>query len=79
MRAEGLGRAVGEGDERRTLFSNLSFELPKGAIMGVVGGNGTGKTSLLKLVSGDAEPDEGSVRLGDTVRVAGDPRCISPI
>ena len=69
VRAERLTRTVGEADGARTLFSDLSFELPKGAIMGVIGGNGTGKTSLLRLIAGEAEPDGGVIKLGDTVKV----------
>ena len=69
VRAERLTRRVGEADAARTLFSDLSFELPKGAIMGVIGGNGTGKTSLLRLIAGEAEPDGGVIKLGDTVKV----------
>ena len=68
VRAERLTRRVGEADAARTLFSDLSFELPKGAIMGVIGGNGTGKTSLLRLIAGEAEPDGGVIKLGDTVK-----------
>ena len=68
VRAERLTRTVGEADGARTLFSDLSFELPKGAIMGVIGGNGTGKTSLLRLIAGEAEPDGGVIKLGDTVK-----------
>jgi len=68
VRAERLTRTVGEAGGARTLFSDLSFELPKGAIMGVIGGNGTGKTSLLRLIAGEAEPDGGVLKLGDTVK-----------
>ena len=67
LRADGLTRRVGEGDDQRTLFSELSFELPKGAIMGIVGANGVGKTSLLRLIAGEARADEGSLSIGDTV------------
>ena len=51
------------------LFKGLTLDLPAGAVMGVVGANGTGKTSLLKLIAGEATPDEGEVSLGGTVRV----------
>ena len=53
----------------RRLFTNLSFELPAGGILGVVGANGTGKTSLLRLISGEQPPSEGTVTLGPTVRL----------
>jgi ATP-binding cassette ChvD family protein len=51
------------------LFRALSFTLPPGAILGVIGANGTGKTSLLRLIAGELSPTEGSVRLGPTVRL----------
>ena len=51
----------------RELFRNLSFELPPGAVMGIVGANGTGKTSLLRLIAGEERPDEGQLNLGPSV------------
>ena len=51
----------------RTLFENLSFEVPPGAIVGVIGANGTGKTTIMKIIVGELEPDEGNVTLGKTV------------
>ena len=65
LTAEGVSLSYGE----RQLFSGLNFELPAGAIMGVIGANGTGKTSLLKLIAGEVEADEGSVRLGPSVKL----------
>ena len=57
----------GYGD--RLLFEGLSFTLPPGAIVGVVGPNGAGKTTLLRLITRAETPDEGTLRLGDTVVV----------
>jgi ATP-binding cassette ChvD family protein len=57
----------GYGD--RLLFEGLSFTLPPGAIVGVVGPNGAGKTTLLRLITRSETPDEGTLRLGDTVVV----------
>jgi len=51
------------------LFSGLNFELPAGAIMGVIGANGTGKTSLLKLIAGELEPHAGELRRGPSVQL----------
>lgn len=56
--------------EDRVLFKNLSFQVPSGAIMGIIGPNGSGKTILMKILSGVLEPDEGSIRWGETVRKA---------
>lgn len=54
----------------RTLFSDLSFQIPKGAIVGIIGANGAGKSTLFKLVAGEEQPDEGTIRIGETVKVA---------
>ena len=53
----------------KTLINGLSLELPRGAIVGVVGPNGMGKTTFLRLVTGDLEPDQGAVLRGDTLKV----------
>ncbi|KAL4171836.1 hypothetical protein KRP22_007014 [Phytophthora ramorum] len=54
-------------DDGRVLFDKLSFEIPPHAIVGIVGGNGMGKSTLFNVISGIEEPDEGSVELGKTV------------
>ncbi len=54
----------------RPLISDLSFNLPKGAVVGVVGPNGAGKTTLMRLIAGEEKPDSGSVTLGETVDLA---------
>lgn len=54
----------------RVLFQDLSFELPRGGIVGVVGANGAGKTTLAKMMIGELKPDAGEVRMGESVVVA---------
>ncbi|MFZ7307695.1 energy-dependent translational throttle protein EttA [Avibacterium avium] len=51
----------------RTLIDNLSFSIPKGAIVGIIGANGAGKSTLFRMLSGQEQPDNGSITLGDTV------------
>jgi ATPase subunit of ABC transporter with duplicated ATPase domains len=65
IEAENLSKGFGD----RLLFDDLSFSVPPGSIVGVVGGNGVGKTTLFELITGQQEPDNGSLRLGDTVKL----------
>ncbi|HET7876756.1 MAG TPA: ATP-binding cassette domain-containing protein, partial [Methylomirabilota bacterium] len=58
----------GYGD--RLLIEDLSFSLPRGGIVGVVGPNGAGKTTLFRMITGQEKPDQGALRLGETVRLA---------
>ncbi len=51
------------------LIDDLSFSVPPGAIVGIIGGNGAGKSTLFRMINGSETPDEGSVRLGDTVEL----------
>jgi len=60
--------AKGYGD--RLLFEGLSFDLPRGGIVGVIGPNGAGKTTLTRMIAGAEKPDAGTLRLGDTVQIA---------
>lgn len=53
----------------KLLFKDLSFSVPPGSIVGVIGGNGAGKSSLFKLIAGTEQPDEGTIKIGDTVKV----------
>ncbi|WP_163835436.1 energy-dependent translational throttle protein EttA [Spartinivicinus ruber] len=62
----GVSKAFGD----KLLFENLSFSIPKGAIVGVIGGNGAGKSTLFKLVAGKEQPDNGEVTIGETVELA---------
>ncbi|MFJ7797695.1 energy-dependent translational throttle protein EttA [Pseudomonas sp. NPDC096950] len=58
----------GYGD--RVLIDNLSFSMPKGAIVGVIGGNGAGKSTLFRMLMGKEQPDSGSIEVGETVQLA---------
>ncbi|KAF1854276.1 hypothetical protein Lal_00008669 [Lupinus albus] len=74
--AERLGQVVIEADnisksyDGRVLFENLSFKLPPGGIVGVIGPNGAGKSTLFRLITGQEQPDTGSIRIGDTVQLS---------
>ncbi|GAA0740205.1 energy-dependent translational throttle protein EttA [Dactylosporangium roseum] len=57
-------------DERGTLIDNLSFTLPRNGIVGIIGPNGVGKTTLFKTIVGLEKPDAGTVRVGDTVQLS---------
>jgi len=63
LTVHGVSKSYGN----RSLFRNLSFEMPPGAVLGIVGANGMGKSTLVKLIVGAEEPDEGEIRLGGTV------------
>ena len=54
----------------RVLIDDLSFSMPKGAIVGIIGANGAGKSTLFKMLSGTEQPDSGSIEMGDTVKLA---------
>jgi ATP-binding cassette ChvD family protein len=71
-----LGDVVVEADHLtkgfgdRLLIEDLSFSLPRGGIVGVIGANGAGKTTLFRMITGQEQPDSGSLRIGDTVDLA---------
>jgi ATP-binding cassette ChvD family protein len=66
IEATGLKKAYGD----RLLFEGLNFRLPAGGIVGVIGPNGAGKTTLFRLITDQEKPDEGSIRLGETAKLA---------
>jgi len=59
-----------KGFDEKTLIDDLSFSVPKGGIVGIIGGNGAGKTTFLRMLVGDEKPDSGSIELGDTVQLS---------
>ena len=59
-----------KGFEERVLIDDLSFTLPRGGIVGIIGPNGVGKTTLFKMIIGDEQPDAGKVRVGETVALS---------
>jgi len=61
---------ISKSFDDRLLYEKLSFTVPPTAIVGIVGPNGAGKTTLFRMMTGEQQPDTGSVRLGDTVKVA---------
>ena len=66
VEAEHLAKGFGD----RRLIEDLSFSLPPNGIVGVIGPNGIGKTTLLKMITGEEQPDAGIIRIGDTVRIS---------
>jgi ATP-binding cassette ChvD family protein len=66
VRAEKVSKAFGD----KLLFENLTFNLPRGGIVGVIGPNGAGKTTLFKMIIGQEKPDEGTLRVGETVMLS---------
>jgi energy-dependent translational throttle protein EttA len=61
---------VSKGFGDRLLFENLTFALPRGGIVGVIGPNGAGKTTLFRMITGQEQPDSGTLTVGSTVHIA---------
>jgi sulfate-transporting ATPase len=66
VQAENLSK----GYDDRLLVDNLSFNLPRGGIVGVIGPNGAGKTTMFRMITGQEKPDSGKLRIGETVKLA---------
>jgi ATP-binding cassette ChvD family protein len=71
-----LGNLVIEGNKVRksfgdkVLIDDFSFNIPAGSIVGIIGGNGAGKTTLFRMITGQEKPDDGTIRVGETVKLA---------
>jgi sulfate-transporting ATPase len=63
---DGVSKAYGD----RLLIDNLSFKIPPGAIVGIIGPNGAGKSTLFRMITGKEQPDSGTVKIGQTVKIA---------
>ena len=66
IHAEHLTKGFGD----KLLIDDLSFDVPAGAIVGIIGGNGAGKTTLFRMITRDEQPDSGSLTIGDTVKLS---------
>ena len=66
IEANGISKAFGD----KLLYENLTFKLPPGGIVGIIGPNGAGKTTLFKMITGQIEPDAGTFKVGETVKLS---------
>ncbi|RJL22782.1 energy-dependent translational throttle protein EttA [Bailinhaonella thermotolerans] len=66
IRANGLTKGFGD----RLLMENLSFDLPRNGIVGIIGPNGVGKTTMFRMITGNDTPDSGEIVIGDTVQIS---------
>ncbi len=66
IEAENVSKAMGD----KVLVENMNFMIPAGAIVGIIGPNGAGKTTLFKMITGQEKPDSGTLKVGETVRLA---------
>jgi ATP-binding cassette ChvD family protein len=66
IEAKNISKKYGD----KLLYENLSFNLPRGGIIGIIGANGAGKTTLFRLITGEEKPDAGEFKIGETVKIA---------
>lgn len=64
-----VAEGVSKGYDDKLLVENMEFQLPPGGIVGIIGANGAGKTTLFKMITGEEQPDSGSLTLGETVKL----------
>jgi ATPase subunit of ABC transporter with duplicated ATPase domains len=65
IKADNLAKGFGD----RLLFEDVSFDLPPGGIIGVIGANGAGKSTLFRMITGQEQPDKGTIKIGETVKL----------
>lgn len=63
---EGVSKSFGD----RTLYENLNIRIPRNAIVGIIGPNGVGKSTLFKMITGELQPDSGQIVIGESVKIA---------
>jgi energy-dependent translational throttle protein EttA len=66
IEAKNISKRFGD----KLLYEDLSFNLPRGGIVGIIGANGAGKTTLFRLITGEEQPDSGEFKIGETVKIA---------
>ncbi|MCX2681717.1 energy-dependent translational throttle protein EttA [Galbibacter sp. EGI 63066] len=66
IEAEGVSKAFGD----KLLYDNLNFNLPQAGIVGIIGPNGAGKTTIFRMIMGEEQPDKGTFKVGETVKIA---------
>jgi ATP-binding cassette ChvD family protein len=66
IEAKNISKSFGD----KLLYEDLSFNLPRGGIVGIIGANGAGKTTLFRLINGEEKPDSGEFKMGETVQIA---------
>ena len=66
IEAKNISKTFGD----KLLYEDLSFNLPRGGIVGIIGANGAGKTTLFRLITGEEKPDSGEFKIGETVKIA---------
>lgn len=67
---DGVSKSFQQGDQEITLLDDVSFNVPRGAVVGIIGPNGVGKTTLFRMIVGEEKPDNGTIELGETVQLA---------
>ncbi len=66
----GISKSFQQGGQQITLLDDVSFTVPRGAVVGIIGPNGVGKSTLFRMIVGDDTPDSGTIELGETVQLA---------